>query len=75
MGEILMGLGIIVAFVGGIMLLIEAFRESVLWGIGSLLIGPVSLIFVILHWDVAKKPFFIQLVGLAVMLAGVALAG
>lgn len=75
MGVVILVIGAIIALVGGFMLLIEAFRESVLWGIGSLLFNPVSLIFLILHWDVAKKPFFIQLGGLAIAFVGVALGG
>lgn len=53
--------------VGGIMMLIEAFRESILWGIACLLLPVVSLFFLIVHWNVAKKGFFVQLIGLAVL--------
>ena len=61
-------LGFILAIVGGIGMLIVAFRESVLWGIGCLLIPLVSLIFVLSHWDEAKKPFLIQLGGVVLIL-------
>ena len=61
-------LGIILAVVGGIGMLIVAFRESVLWGIGCFLIPLVSLIFVISHWEEAKKPFLIQVCGVALIL-------
>ena len=70
MAGILIVLGLIVAAVGGIWILIEAFKENVLWGIGCILFNPISLFFVILHWDVAKKPFFINLAGAAIMLIG-----
>jgi hypothetical protein len=50
-------------FIGGIMLLIEAFGEGILWGLGCLLVPPVSLIFVATHWHQAKKAFFFQLAG------------
>lgn len=53
--------GMILGFVGGIWIVVLAFKESVLWGLGSLFVPFVALIFVILHWDVAKKPFFISL--------------
>lgn len=56
-------LGMILACVGGIWLLVVAFKESVWWGLGSLFIGPVALVFTILHWQVAKKPFLISLAG------------
>lgn len=63
-------LGFIIMLVGGIWLLIEAFKESVLWGLGCLFIPIVSLIFVILHWDKAGKPFLIQIVGLILFAIG-----
>ena len=63
-------LGFLVMFVGAIGTLIAAFSTSVWWGLGCLLLSPVSLIFLVLHWDVAKNPFFLQLVGLAVWFIG-----
>jgi hypothetical protein len=45
-----------------------AFQTSVWWGLGSLLLPLVSLIFVIMHWPVAKKPFLISFVGTVLML-------
>ena len=63
MQEILVLIAIFIIVVGGILLLIEAFKEGIIWGLSCLLISPVALIFTILHWDVAKKPFFIQLFG------------
>jgi uncharacterized membrane protein HdeD (DUF308 family) len=73
MGLILLVVGGIVMFVGGILLLVAAFKESVLWGLGSLLVPFVSLIFVFVHWDKAKKPFFVWLIGLAITIAGAVL--
>ena len=70
-GTTLMILGGIVGVVGGIWLLVEAFKTSVWWGLGCLLIQFVSLIFVIVHFDVAKKPFFISLAGTAIMIVGI----
>jgi len=63
MRETLALIAVFIIVVGGILLLIEAFKEGVVWGLACLLISPVALIFTILHWDVAKKPFFIQLFG------------
>lgn len=56
--------------IGGIGTLIASFSTSVWWGLGCLLISPVSLVFLILHWDVAKNPFFLQVAGLVLMLLG-----
>ena len=63
-------IGIALIIIGGIGTLIAAFKTSFLWGLGCLLIAPVSLIFLILHWDVAKNPFFLQLIGLALAFVG-----
>ena len=64
-------IGIVVCIIGGIGLLIAAFKKSILWGIGCLLFAPVSLIFLIAHWSEAKNPFFLQLLGVVLMFAGV----
>jgi len=59
------GLGIFV--IGGVGLLIAAFRTSILWGLAVLLIAPVAIIYLILHWQDAKGPFKIQVFGFAIM--------
>ena len=56
-------LGGLIALVGAIWLLVVAFQKSIWWGLGSLLIPFVSLIFVIMHWQVSKKPFLISIAG------------
>ncbi|HTU68378.1 MAG TPA: hypothetical protein VMF52_20715 [Steroidobacteraceae bacterium] len=61
-------LGGILAVVGGIWLLVVTFQTSVLWGIGSLLIPLVSLIFVAMNWQTTKKPFLIQLAGIVLLI-------
>lgn len=67
---ILAYIGIIVFVIGGIGTLIAAFKTSLLWGLGCLFIAPVSLVFLILHWNVAKNPFFLQLAGFAILVVG-----
>ena len=63
-------LGIALVVIGAIGTLIAAFKTSILWGIGCLLLAPVSLLFLIFHWDVAKNPFFLQLLGLVLAFVG-----
>ena len=49
-------IGFILAFIGGVMFIIAAFRESALWGVGVLLNIPfVNLFFLIKYWDEAKN--------------------
>jgi hypothetical protein len=59
-------LGLVVALVGGIWLLVVTFKKSVWWGLGSLFIPLVGLIFVIMNWELTKKPFLIYLAGVVV---------
>jgi len=53
--------GLVLFVVGGFLFLVAAFRESVLWGLACLFVPIVSLFFLIVHWPVARKPFFLQL--------------
>ncbi|MCA9197254.1 MAG: hypothetical protein KDA87_06935 [Planctomycetales bacterium] len=69
--SVLVIFGLMICVAGGIWFLIAAFSESILWGIGCLLFSPVSLVFLVLHWNRAYKPFLVQLAGLAPIVAGV----
>lgn len=53
---------------GSVLLVMAAFRESVLWGLGVLLVPFVGLVFVFVHWDASKRPIVIQTVGAALLL-------
>jgi len=73
LGSILSIIGAVVALAGGIWLAVVAFKESILWGIGCLLVPCVALIFAIMHWDKAKKPFLVELGGALLCSIGSAL--
>lgn len=62
--------GFAISAVGMLMFWIEAFKENILWGLGCLFIAPLQLIFLLLYWDVAGKPFLIETAGLALMCVG-----
>jgi hypothetical protein len=64
-------IGALVTIVTGIWLLIVAFKTSIWWGLGCFFLPFVSLVFVILHWHDAKKPFLWGLVGVAMMVVPV----
>jgi hypothetical protein len=53
----------LVAVAGGIWLLVVAFKESLVWGLVCLLCPPAPIVFAIMHWEKAKKPFLIELCG------------
>ncbi len=73
-GDLIILLGIVIFVVGGFLFLVAAFRESVLWGLACLLCPIVPLFFLIVHWQNARRPFFIQLAGFAVLVVGAILS-
>ena len=62
--------GFLILLIGSIGFLIAAFKNSIFWGLGCLLISPISIIFLILYWNDAKNPFFLQLIGIFVVFLG-----
>jgi hypothetical protein len=73
LGMALAGLAGIGMLVFMIQILILAFKTSIGWGLGSLLIPFVILVFTIKYWDQAKTPFLRWLACLPVYLIGFAL--
>ncbi len=69
-GTIIVVIGWIVAFVAAVAFLVTAFQESLLWGFGCLLLPIVSLIFLVMYWDKAGKPFLVWLAGLGILFLG-----
>ena len=63
-------IGIAIFIIGGLGLLIAAFRTSLLWGLACLLVWPAALAFTFVHWADAKNPFFLQLFGFSLLLVG-----
>lgn len=75
MGMILMTLGSLISFVGGIWILILAFKKSIGWGLASLFIPFVILVFAFMNLDVAKKPLLIVVAGVVLSVIGGVLGG
>ena len=68
LGLILMAVGGIISAVFGILLLIQAFKESVVWGLVYLLVPFGALVYVVKFWDQAEDLFLKSLIGGAVYL-------
>lgn len=68
-----MGIGGIIMLIFGIILLIKAFQESILWGLGYLFVPFVGLVFIIKFWDICRKPFLNSLIGVALYVVGMIL--
>lgn len=62
--------GVIIMLVGNIWILVNAFKESIWWGLGSLLIPFVILFYVFTRWALNKKPFLITIGGLILYIIG-----
>ncbi|AUZ04895.2 MULTISPECIES: hypothetical protein [Vitreoscilla] len=67
---ILAYIGLAIFMIGGIGSLIAAFKVHIGWFLACLLLAPASLVFLILHWQDAKNPFFLQLAGLILLVIG-----
>ena len=70
-GMAIMFLAIGIYLIGWIWFLVAAFRESIWWGLACLFIPIVQLIFLIVHWREARKPFFLQLLGLVIFIVAI----
>ena len=70
-GITLIAVGGIAALITSLLILVEAFKESVLWGLGSLIVPFVILIFVATHWSETGKLFLYNLAASAVLVLGV----
>ena len=68
--EALQLIGLLVMFIGVLGTLVAAFTTGLWWGLGCLFLWPVSLLFLVVHWDVAKNPFFFLFFGLVLILIG-----
>jgi len=75
LGMVLAVIGWVVAVVGAIMILIIAFKESVGWGLASLFIPIVLLIYTFTRWQKTKKAFLIYVVGIVVAILGGIISG
>jgi len=62
--------GAMVSFVGSVMFLVAAFRESALWGLAVIFLPFASLVFLIKYWSDVKRAFLVQLLGMLLGLLG-----
>ena len=70
LGTILSLAGLVVCLIFYIQILIKAFKTHILWGLGSLFIPFVGLVYVIKNWDDCKSPFLKSLIGVGIMIVG-----
>lgn len=63
-------LGIALCLIGGLWIVVNAFRKSIWWGLGSLLIPFVAVIFAIMNFAQNKIPLIIYIVGIVLLIVG-----
>jgi len=63
-------LGVALGFIGWLWLVVNAFRTSALWGVGSLVISPIALIFGLLNFGENKIPLLLSVLGLVLYFMG-----
>lgn len=66
-----MVIGVIICFIGSIMLLVASFQVSIWWGLAVLFLPFAELFFLIIHWYEAKHSVKIWAVGCVITLGGV----
>jgi|GEM_PF-6784494 len=65
------GIGVLITLVCCVTILIEAFCESVIWGIAVVILPIAQTLFVATHWRETKKPFLTMLLlGLPLIFVG-----
>lgn len=65
--ELILYAGLGIAFFGTVGMIMTAFRTSLPWGLGVVLLPPVVIVYLMSHWQEAKGPFKIQIVGLLII--------
>jgi len=63
-------IGVFGMLVGGFWMIGVAFTESVGWGLLTLFVPFGRLIFLVKHWEIGKRPFFVWLASLGLLLIG-----
>lgn len=71
LGLILCVIGFLTGAVGGLWLFVLAFAESILWGMGTMLLWPAATVaFSVVHWPRTRIPTLLHFLGLVILIAG-----
>lgn len=68
-------IGLILCIVGGLWIVVNAFKKSIWWGLGSLIIPLVALIYAIMNFAENKIPLLIYVVGVVALIASGVFSG
>ena len=70
LAAVLLLVGAVLILVGCVMFIVNAFKVSVAWGLGVLLLAPVGLVFLVKNWRESKMSFLLSLGGAALVVVG-----
>jgi uncharacterized membrane protein len=73
LAAVLVLVGGVLVLTGTVIFLVKAFRVSVAWGVGVLLLAPIGIVFLVKNWKESKASFLLQLFGVILMVAGILL--
>jgi glutaredoxin len=63
-------LGLVFILMGTVLMIVAAFRESILWGLGVIFVPFANLVFTCMHWAKAKSGFIATILGSALLTGG-----
>jgi hypothetical protein len=67
MGSFLYALGLVFAIGGFLWIVVKAFGESILWGLGCFFLPFVAWIYSFINWSDLKVPFLIHAAGIVMV--------
>ena len=67
MALVFLWLGYALCFFGGLWIVVLAWQDGILWGIGCFLFPPLQFVYVALNWKKSKSAFFLLLAGFAAL--------
>ena len=67
---VLLHAGLVLALVGWLALVMQAFLQSEWWGVLVLLLPGAVIVFLFCHFQIARIPFMVHLVGWLMAVAG-----
>jgi hypothetical protein len=70
LASLLLIVGLLLYAAGWAGLWIEAFRQSILWGLVVFLIPPITFVFALGHWRAARIPALALLIGAGLIALG-----
>lgn len=68
---IAMGLAALVMVIGSLMVIVAAFRQSVLWGLAYLFVPFAALVFIIKYWAESKAGFLTSMAGFIAVIGAI----